>query len=532
MTLLNQNTLIELEKDIIKEGGLAEFIKLSWNLVEPDPLVWNWHIDLICYALEQSLVDPEYRNLIVCIPPGCMKTLCCSVFFPAWVWTHSPGKKFIYSSYAQDVSNKSAKQHRNIVNSDWYQERWGNICTITKDTIAQVGFFENMQHGFRFSTSVGGQVTGRHADILVFDDLLKAQDAFSDLAMEKANDFWFNTMATRQSNPKKTVKIGIMQRLHTDDPAARCIDAGYKSIILPMQGPAISSTNTLESSQDALEGSVNKQTTPCITRTTQGSTGHPSYTVDNSINRITSDPRTSSEELLWESRFDLQTVETIRKSLGPINASAQLDQNPVPLGGAMFKLKDFDNKWTEIPTDATWILSVDCSFEDEKTAINPDYTVIQVWAQKSPNFYLVDQVRRKMDVIDATKAILDLTIKYPKVTGVHVEKKAGGAAVMRMLSDHIPGVKPYPPRGERMSSKSARANAVLPLMPNVFYPSPEPHWFQDFVKEMITFPRSKNDDCVDAFSQALDILHKPQNNSFINAMNKARSDLRIGRSPW
>jgi len=260
----------------------------------------------------------------------------------------------------------------------------------------------------------------------------------------------------------------------------------------------------LQTSKDALEASE-------ISQIDLGSS--------KSTRRLTEDARQDPDELLWESKFDLAEVTRLRKSLGPINASAQLDQNPVPLGGAMFKLSDFSNKWTEIPSDATWIVSADCSFEDEKTAINPDYVVLQVWAYKTPNFYLVDQIRKKMDVLETTKSILLLCGNYPKVTSVHVEKKANGAAVIRMLQDHIPGVKQYPTQGTPMPGKVARVNAILPLMSNVFYPSQEPSWFKDFVKELVTFPMCKNDDQVDCLSQALDVLHKPTYNKYLASLN-------------
>ncbi len=169
--------LIQLDRELVAEGGLREFTRLAWALVETSPqMVWNWHIDVICEHLE-AVSRGEIRNLLINVPPGTMKSLLVSTFWPACEWIDNPGSKFLFASYAQDLSEKNAKMHRDIILSQWFHDRWGDLCAITKESTKKVRLFENDRRGFRFTTSTGGQATGRHADYIVGDDLVKAQDA-------------------------------------------------------------------------------------------------------------------------------------------------------------------------------------------------------------------------------------------------------------------------------------------------------------------------------------------------------------------
>ena len=100
-----------LERDMVARYGLRKFVQLAWPQVEPGRFLSNWHVDLICEHLE-ALHRLEIRNLLIEVPPGCMKSLIVAVFFPAWVWTRDPGHKFIFATYAQDLSDRDAKRHR------------------------------------------------------------------------------------------------------------------------------------------------------------------------------------------------------------------------------------------------------------------------------------------------------------------------------------------------------------------------------------------------------------------------------------
>jgi hypothetical protein len=78
-----------------------------------------------------------------------------------------PTKQVICASYGQDLSDKHAHDCRTLMMSDFYRA----LFPGTRLTTAQ---------GFRMSTSVGGVLTGRGADIIILDDPLKPDDALSE----------------------------------------------------------------------------------------------------------------------------------------------------------------------------------------------------------------------------------------------------------------------------------------------------------------------------------------------------------------
>lgn len=73
------------------------------------------------------------------------------------------------------------------------------------------------KQGFRLSTSVGGVLTGRGADIIIIDDPLKPDEALSDTQRKFVNDWYQHTLCSRLNDKRRGCIIPIMQRLHEDD---------------------------------------------------------------------------------------------------------------------------------------------------------------------------------------------------------------------------------------------------------------------------------------------------------------------------
>jgi hypothetical protein len=64
------------------ETYLIEFMKQSWDIIEPgQQFKDNWHLHVIAEHL-QAVTDGELENLIINIPPGCMKLCADSTVVP------------------------------------------------------------------------------------------------------------------------------------------------------------------------------------------------------------------------------------------------------------------------------------------------------------------------------------------------------------------------------------------------------------------------------------------------------------------
>jgi predicted phage terminase large subunit-like protein len=459
-----------IDVEAVRRGGLRAFVKLAWHVVESSPYVHGPHIEQICAHLE-AVSRGQIRRLVINVPPGCSKSLVTSVFWPAWDWLQRPERKWMFATFDADLARRDALRCRELVTSSWFQERWGDRVQVYDGDERQrtMGVYYTTAQGMRFSSSVEGRATGWHAHIQVVDDPTKPQDVRAGgnaarEALQRTWDWWTGTMSSRKADPNDFSRVVIMQRLHEDDLAGRCMrEGGWTVLRLPMRYEA----------------------------------------AERCVTPVGGDWREHEGELLNPARFDEAAVAQTEREMGSQVASAQLQQRPAPAKGLIFERDWLSREWTELPGHAQFIQSWDCTFKDLDTS---DYVVGQVWAVAAGGYYLVDRVRARMNFPATCQAIKDMTAKWPRAAAKLVEDKANGSAVIATLQREVSGLIPINPEG----GKQARANAVSPLFEarNVYVPTlAKAPWVAEWREEMATFPMGRHDDDVDATTQALTYLH-------------------------
>jgi predicted phage terminase large subunit-like protein len=417
-----------------------------------------------------------------------MKSILVSVLWPTWVWTHLPSKRIVAASASTDLVIRDAVKSRRVIQSKWYQERFGDVFQLTGDQNVK-SRYENDKTGFRFSVSVGGAVTGEGGDILAVDDPMKAQDAYSANQRQTVNDWWDQTMSTRGNDPKKVAKLIIMQRLHTDDLTGHVLEKmkedgaeQFEHLCLPM-----------EYEPKRFVSSIGLQ-----------------------------DPRSQAGALLWPERFGPKEVAALKTSLGSMGAAGQLQQRPAPGEGGIFQ-RTWWRFWQPRDSDlpAVQVRLPDGSIHTPKTVKLPEgfsgalqswdmsfnenddsaYVVGQVWGRRGALRFLLAQERKRMPFPETVRAVEDLAKRYPTARPILIENKANGPAVIQTLRAKIGGIVAINPH----ESKTARAQAVSPTVEagNVHLPHPAlAPWVWDFIEELANFPAGYADQ-VDTMSQAL-----------------------------
>ncbi len=185
---------IKIERELASRS-LREFVRQAWHIVEPStPYVPGWHIDAMADHLE-AVTRGEIRKLLINIPPRHMKSLLVSVFWPAWEWTRYPERRWLYSSYGQHLSIRDSVKCRRLIESPWYQSRWGHLFLLTGDQNTK-SRFDNNRSGYRLSTSVDGAATGEGGDRVVCDDPHNIKEAESDARRKATLDWWDIVMST------------------------------------------------------------------------------------------------------------------------------------------------------------------------------------------------------------------------------------------------------------------------------------------------------------------------------------------------
>jgi len=279
----------------LAQRKLKHFISQAWSIVEPAyPFIPNWHIDAICEHLT-ALRNREIRQLIINIPPRCMKSLTCAVFFPAWCWTDMPSDKFVFASYAQNLSVRDSMKMRRLIKSSWYQSFWPMDFQQDSDNKTK---YENEFTGYRIATSPGGVGTGEGGDYIVADDPHNVVDGESELKRTGVIDWWDESMSTRLNDPKTGCRLVIMQRVHEIDLCGHLLEkGGWEHLMLPMEF---------------------EPERKCYVE----STGF-------------TDSRIKDGDLLWPERIGNTEVELLKTNMGPYAYAGQMQQRPAPRKGAL-----------------------------------------------------------------------------------------------------------------------------------------------------------------------------------------------------
>ena len=179
------------DRELGLRGSYHDFVKMAWPLLEPaTEYKDNWHIEVICEHL-QAVSERQISQLLINVPPGCMKSLLVEALWDPWEWIRRPGTKFISASFDGDLTLRDARKTIHLIQSEWFKQRWGDRVSIASDPAASD--FSNFQGGWRFSTSVKGKLTGRHCDIFRTDDPHKPL-AISKLSLDEVKTWWRGTV--------------------------------------------------------------------------------------------------------------------------------------------------------------------------------------------------------------------------------------------------------------------------------------------------------------------------------------------------
>ncbi len=385
------------------EDSLFEFVKQAWHVLEPwQELKDNWHIELICEHLE-AMTRGDIQNLLINIPPGMMKSLLVSVFWPTWEWgpAGQPWRRYIFSAYGANLSVRDNARARRLMQSDWYQERWGFRFEFSDHVNAKVRY-ENYATGMRFATSVGAAGTGERADTVVFDDPHKLEhwrhpDLLAQAIVHK------NEVLNSRGIGDHSRKVIMMQRVAhgdvTEDALRQELEGGtsWRKVILPMRY------------DPDFQVVVGNQVVAGVHER---------------------DPRTRPGELLHPNLQGEQYVREEEISFGP-RASATLQQNPSRDIATAFKEKDLrhfyviademtgaerygldtDQGWKVYEEHEVWrVIGVDLAASLEETA---DYFCAEVWGiTPDMELLLLDMVHDRIEGPDQIPTLWSLQSQW------------------------------------------------------------------------------------------------------------------------
>lgn len=474
-------TKIEITRDDIRKAravyysrDLASFVRAAWHTIEPGTkLIWNWHLDRICAAL-QRVSAGEIKRLVICVPPGTMKSVLVSVMWPAWEWLTKPSESTQFISNSDKLAARDSRRCRDVITSEWYQEQlaWLEADWTLKDDQNEKLNFATTAQGFRQCMSIGSKITGERALKQVVDDPHDVKEVIGGepgqvvRRLQYVRDVYSQVLSTRINSPRESPRVVIMQRLHPFDLAGHCIEQGYTLLCYPMEYDP----------------------------------DHPYLAPD--------DPRTERGELLFPAFYGPDEVKALKLSLGP-QYHGQAQQLPIADGEALFDINAswrFDRLPLELPGE--FIQSWD--FRNDGSSKTSSYAIgLLAWRsyEEPAKLYLVDIKRGQWTPIESNRIFDEAQSElYWRESGsIYIEKKADGIGIISAFKHKYVGIIAVMPR----DSKLLRARRVQHIMNagNVGRPA-YAHWLPEFELEVFSYPGgARNDDQVDVLTQLLDQLY-------------------------
>lgn len=448
------------------EDSLFYFALQAWHVLEPGPFVDGRHIRVICRYLE-AVTLRLIRKLLINMPPRHMKSLLVSVFWPVWEWIRNPGRRWLFSSYDLKLSLDHAAKARALIESPWFQERWGDRFRLLPDTSAK-GYYANDQLGFRISTATNAGATGRGGDTIVVDDPHNVRKAESEADRAQVLHWWQNVMPTRGNDPKTVARVIVMQRVHEEDLSGHVLEAeeGWEHLSLPAR---------YDPKDEEEWGST------CLGR----------Y-----------EWREDTGELLWPERFGEKELGELEASMDPAAVPGQLGQHPVSRQGGIFNrdwfpVVDAVPRGKGIQKVRSWDLAATDGAGDWTVGLLLSLTSAGIW-------YVEDVVREQLGPAHVEGLIRQTAALDGPGVPIRIEQEPGSSG-KTVAYTFVTALRGYDVRARLSTGKKVvRLGPVAAQAKVGNFRLVKGEWNTPFLREIGMLPRAKNDDQGDALSGAFE----------------------------
>lgn len=395
----------------------------------------------------ESLERGESSRLVTVWPPQHGKSLTAGLF-TSWYLGRNPAHNIVLASYSQDLAEVQGRRIRNYVDSELHQAIFPE-SKLSADS-SSIARFDTSAGGSFTAVGRGAGLTGRSADLLLLDDLVKDRIEADSQTIRDATLAWYREAAlTRLTVTGKIVALGT--RWHQSDLLSNLVnDPAWTKLILP----AIA----VEHDEFRHEG-----------------------------------------EALWPEVRSLAWLQAQRAQMGSAAFQALYQCDPVAAGGALF-LRSWWQEYARPPATNFVCIAVDTAF---KTGKDNDFSAITVWGTATENFYVLDAWRGRVLLPELCRRLDQLADQWrPSVIVIEDIGRGVDLAEEFRQKSPWPIKKTFPHK-----DKVTRAQAVLPLFEagKVFLPR-EANWRADYIDELSAFPHGAHDDWVDCSTMALSYL--------------------------
>tara|TARA_R110000744_G_scaffold218138_2_gene336907 strand:- start:3729 stop:5261 length:1533 start_codon:yes stop_codon:yes gene_type:complete len=191
------------------EGSFVKFVRL----VAPHLLLGLIHVDLMEWLTRQDAKP----NRLVLLPRGHMKSKL-AAYYTAWKITKNPAITVLYISATSPLAEKQLYQIKLILDSEIYQRYWPEMLNNEEGKREKWAVEEicvdhpiRKREGVRDSTvkaaGITANVTGFHADLVVLDDLVVPNNAYTEDGRDRVEALYSQLASVENPNAEE-VAVG------------------------------------------------------------------------------------------------------------------------------------------------------------------------------------------------------------------------------------------------------------------------------------------------------------------------------------
>lgn len=444
----------------------------SWIHARHVDLLDEWLVKLHARELQKN----GYVGLIVEEPPRHGKSVLATQYDSCYYLGAHPDERVILGTYAAEFGEEWGRKCRNTM------EEWGKpLFGLEVDPESRAaGRWDIKDHnGGMYSVGAGGPITGRGADYLKADDLIKGHaEAQSETLRENTWQWWLSTFRTRLMPGGIILVIGT--RWHEDDIIGR---------LLARQGDGPPDMVDTYSHPDA--DRFMRIRLPAIAEEPDEDFPEP-----DALGREPGEPLFPE---MWP-------VELLRPHMANEQVWASLyQQRPTPKEGGLFKEPWFQmrshpgGRWKKL--FRRW----DLAATEPKKGTDPDFTVgVLMGEHESGDVYILDVVRFRGTPNTVKKTLKSVRDRDGHSVRIRYEEEPGSAGKFTTVDLARSCFRGYAFKGVRSTGdKWLRAEIYAGALERSEVYLVRADWNREFIREHTRFTRNaRRDDQVDAAAGA------------------------------
>ena len=497
------------QKSVLKDlliNDFRAFVKFAFKIRSGGNFIFQPHHDIMINACQQ-VIDSEIARLVMVIPPRHSKSELVSVMLSAYAYVRNRRSEVIQTTYSDSLCREMSTGVRDILLSEEFVDLFGFELRRDKSALNDWGIKDG---GIAHFIPTGGSLTGKGAGtlsdgftgLMVIDDPLKPEDAYSQARRSAVNNRYTNTLLSRIAKRKTTPIVIIQQRLHSDDMIGFLLNGGSGEKFHYLMLPAILKSDT--GSEKWYKDQRYTHAIPIL--------------YDFKVPE-------GEEQALWPTRVDLDELKEMEEG-DVYTFSSQYMGDPVPAGGSIFK-REWFNLYDDVPHKDIQYLRI---YADTamKTGQHHDYTVLQCWAYtRDGDMYLLDMLRGKWEAPELLSKFLGFYKKWKvdnklfnyNLQCAVVENKASGIGLIQQ-ANRVPGLIVREVQADRDKVTKAMSAAPVCQAGRVHIPA-SAVWLDQFLIEVCSFSPTmahKHDDITDVLISACFDLVINNSNIWTEAM--------------